>query len=115
MTVIEAIGELRREGYIVTLQGEAVRLVHEGREAPDRLRVTPCLEALKRGKEEAHEALRIEEETRQERAALMHHDGGSTPDVAEMLSWCFAVCMLTPEMAKLCERTLPCPKYGTVK
>jgi hypothetical protein len=113
--VVEAITELRRTGYTIAVHGEALRIVHGGQEAPDRLKIIPCLEALKQSKAEALECLRAEDEARQERAAIIHHDGGLPPDEAERLSWCFTVCMLTPGMAKLCQRARPCPKYGTVR
>ena len=52
-------------------------------------------------------------ESFEERAGIMHYDGGLSKEDAEKFAWCLHVCMLTENMSKLCERVkpAPCPRY----
>lgn len=63
MRVIDAIEGLRREGYTVALDGDALRIIHDCGAVPDRSRVIPCLETLKKDKEEALKCLRVEKDS----------------------------------------------------
>jgi len=81
-------------GQVITLQEDkAIKLIEAGK-------VNPIPDALTPDQREAFE----------ERAGVLQYEGKMRKEDAERLSWCFEVCMLTPEQRVLCEQMKPCPK-----